>query len=443
MADPVGVSVAFNSNTLVAVPTWTRLNDPAGYRVVSEWEVDRGRASELDKTDTGTAKITFNDVDGILDPTNGSGPFWNKLDPMKQVAICLRNPVLDTWHPRFRGFASDWGFDIDLTARLNVVTLECADAFDLFAGIEMMRPHHGNTILSTANAGDIYFVEDATLDACQTRINKALDDAGWPAGLRTAIFTGNVGLQGTIYNRRDQLLAVLLDAADGEFPGVSNVFMDAGGGIVFHGRFARFNPGDVDYDIRTWYAGDGLVAAADPTRAPISGLAYRRSKDDIINAVLALPQNVEESDVPGQLVRDTASIAKYGWRGLSFENLLTRNGSGTTAVEETKLFAQYYVDNYAAPATRVTQLRFRARNPLASYGPALWRLLCEVEISDIIDLETTAGRRGHFSESFYVEGIHYTCKPGQVDPSTGEDTLPDLEMVLDVSPVSFYSINPF
>lgn len=444
MADPTGIAVAFDDDTLEPDPDWTRLDDPGGYRVVSSWSVDRGRSSELDKTATGQASIGCKDTAGILDPTRGDGPFWNKLDPMKQVAVCLRNPVTDTWHPRFRGFVSDWLFDIDTTARLNTCTLECADAFDLFAGIEMMRPHHGNTILSTTNAGDIYFAEDATLDAVQTRINKALDDAGWPSGLRTEIFTGNVGLQGTIYNRRDQLLAVLLDAADAEFPGVSNVFMAADGGVIFHGRFARFNPDNPDYNITTWYAGDGLVCAADSSRAPITGLAYRRSKDDIINAAIALPQHVDESDVPGQLVRDTTSIGKYGWRGLSFTDLLTRNGSGpTTAVEETKLFAQYYVDNYATPSTRVTQLRFRARDHRGPNGPALWALLCGVEISDIVDLETTAGRRGHFSEAFFVEGIHYTCTPGQVDPATHEERMPDLELVLDVSPISYYSVNPF
>ena len=438
-----GIAIAFESDTMDATPTWVRIDDPDGQRGARGWSLDRGRSTELDKTATGTARVDIVDLDGSYDPTNLGGPYLNSLNPAKQVSIALWNPNTSTWYPRFRGFVAEWLYDFEISGNVNNITLECADGFDLMAALEMTPGNVGDTA-PFDSTGDIYFAADATLDAVQQRIIAALDDAGWPSAWRTEVFTGNVGLQQSIYARRDQLLSVIVDAADAEFPGVANCFIDGNGGIVFHGRFARFNPDDVDYNIRRWKAGSMDQALLDEDMVPITGLAFRRSNADIINAAVALPQNVTNEDVPGNLVTDPTSIGLYGWRSVSFDNLLTANGyPGTTAVEETKKFAEYYVDNYAVPRTRVTQLRFRARDHRSFNGAALWAFLCQVEISDIIELHTTHLGGGGFDEDFYVEGIHYTCTPAQPDPDTLEQRLPDLELVLDVSPRAYFDTNPF
>lgn len=450
MADPTGVSIAFDSDTLDPTPTWTRIDDPDGERSarsVASWEFERGRSTELDKTDTGTASIGIADTTGAFDPTNPSSPYYGdddtNLNPMRQAAICLWNPDTQDWWPRFRGFVDEWQGDWDLSTRVNAVTVGLVDGFAVLADLEMTAGNVGDTPPDTA-ASEIYFVEDTDLFAAQTRINKALDAADWPSAWRTEIFTGNVKLQGTVYARRDSLLSVLLDTADAEFPGVANVFMDAQGGVVFHGRFARFNPEDVEYHIRRWKVTDGTTALEDADNIPVAGLPYRRSRSDIINAALALPQNVSETDVPGQLSVDTASKNIYGWRSVSYDNLATLGGrDGATAIQETKKFADYYKDNYADPRTRVTQLRFVARDHRSFNGPALWEFLCKVEISDIVALHTVHPGGGGFDEDFFVEGLHYTCSPGQTDPDTGEQQMPQLEVTVDVSPRAYYDTNPF
>src|SRR5215471_3863375 len=103
MAAPLGVSVAFGDNALTANPAWTRLDNPAGYNLVRSWTIDRGRSSELDKTQTGIAEVTFiPDKAGMLDPTKTSGPFSSggvtQVDPMRQAAIALQNPVTGSWY---------------------------------------------------------------------------------------------------------------------------------------------------------------------------------------------------------------------------------------------------------------------------------------------------------------------------------------------------------
>src|SRR4051812_22778631 len=108
----VGVSVAFDADLLELSPTWTRIDADA---VVTGWSIDRGRASEVEKTGTGTATVTIVDKAGTFDPTNSSSAFYGKLNPMKQAAIALYNPVASTWTTIFRGFVAEWLVEIDAT----------------------------------------------------------------------------------------------------------------------------------------------------------------------------------------------------------------------------------------------------------------------------------------------------------------------------------------
>lgn len=444
----VGVSVAFASPTLAELPIWTELAEEP-YRLASGWRIDRGRSSEFDKTVTGTASIDLIDKLGVLDPTNDSSPFAGSIDPMKNVRIRLRNPVTGVTRYLFRGFASDWTYEIDLSGAFTKVTLECADAFDLLNALEMTPGHHGDTV-PNGSEGDIYFVEGPVgeLDIFGIgRINKALDDAGWPDGPRE-IFPGNILLQGTVYARLDALLSVLFDAADAEFPGVANVYVSKSGYVTFHGRYARFDPTNDQYGIQTWKAGGEDVALLDDTVALISSLSYRRSKDTIINAATYLPQGVDATDLPVAIVKDDASIDTYGWRSDSQENLLIESGRATattttfdvTAVQVAKKQAEWKVNNYKDPRTRVNQIEFRSRDPQHFTGPATWALICEVEIGDIISLQTNHRGGGGFDEDFFVEGIHYEALPMTEGIEGG---FPDITLTLDLSPRSLYDFDPF
>lgn len=398
--------------------------------------------------ETGTATIKINDVDGVFDPTNTTGPFYGKLDPMKQAAIALWNPVAEEWSTVFRGFVSEWLFEVDPSQQVTWTTLELADAFDLFAAT-LMDGTWGDTP-PPETVSDNYFAEDTDLAAVQTRLNNILTYAYWPTtdqGDRTDIFTGNVGLLATVVARNDSLLSAILDAADADFPGVVSCLMSKDGHVIFHGRYARFNPEDVAYHIANWKAGDGFAWGSDPTIAPISGLQFRRSKLDIINQCSALPQGANDADVLAQTVYDLTSINAYGLRGESFENLLTEGGEGsspphtppapTTAFEETYKFSQYYVGNYKDPRTRATSVTFRSHEVTHPCADALWDLICNVEISDIVTLTTThPGGGGFNAEEFFVEGIQYDVAPLRPD-------LHDVTLTLDLSPRAYFTNDPF
>ncbi len=435
-----GVCIAFDSPALTETPDWVRLDDPGGPFIVTEYTIDRGRSYELDKTGTGTATITLIDRNGYFDPTNTGGPFFGKLDPMKQVAIGLHNPVLDTWSTIYRGFTSRWEYDMYQTEDYATVTIECVDGMDVLAAAEMVpdeTPLWGD-IPPVASTGNIYFPPSDEGSAVANRINRVLNRLGWPNGLRE-IFTGNVKIKRTVYEPRATVLRVIQDAADAEFPGVANVYLQKNGYLTFHGRFARFNPTDANYHISTWKLGDLAAVDADATRAPIFDLAFDRDKEKIINHAIATPEGIADEDLIFGFDLDEASIDTYGYRSISFENLLTDGGhaTGFDDINECSLFAIYYVNNYATPRTRVNTVTLKTS---VGTGPAfadrLWRVVCGVDVSDRIDLVTTHHGGGGFNEHFYVEGVHYNARPLN-------DQYLDVECTLDLSPASHYDSNPF
>lgn len=405
-----------------------------GYRLITGWSIDRGRSYELDKTGTGRAMVSIVDKSGILDPTNASGPFYGSLNPMKPAGISLQHPETLVWHPLFRGFAAGFSFELDISEKAMTGKITMVDALDVLARTEVV-PGQAGTTPPSGSEGDAYYEAQPV----NNRIRAAIADGQWPSAL-TDIFTGNVDDQAIGYPPRSTILAVIQDAADSEFPGVANFFASKTGILTFHGRKARFDPTNPQYGINHWYAGDMVAVNSSPsTTAPISSLEFARDDEHLYNAVLSTPQGIKSADIAGQLVTDSTSISAYGTRSLSFENLLTAGGKddGLLANDETKLFANYYVDNYKDPRNRISTVSFRPKAVGSTGATALWDLMCGVEIGDLITITTTHSGGGGFDEDFYIEGIHYEADLLLQTPYT------NVTLSLDLSPKAYYATDPF
>ena len=395
--------------------------------IVSSYTIDRGRSYELDKNAPGTARVTLIDTTGELDPTNPAYDF----DPMTPASIALRNPVTAIDSQIFTGYIARLNYDLYQSEDYAVATLELVDGMDVLAAAEMtIAGGYGDVYYNDPrDRGDVIYYE---ADQVANRINQILDETGFPSGLRE-IFSGNVKLRETVYAPRSPALAGIQDAADGELPGVANFYFQKDGRATFHGRLARFNPNDAQYNIAKRRAGDQAAVTADSTRALIFELAFDRDKDKVINAALATPQGISDAAIAGQYVEDAASKATYGTRSISFENLLTSYGylGNTIALVETKRYASYYVNNYKTPRNRVNRITFKRLDPSHANAANVWQILCNVDISDIIRLKTTH-QGGGFDEDFYVEGLHYSCRPLK-------STYDDVTLTLDVSPAAYYT----
>ena len=255
----------------------------------------------MSRTDTGTATIELVDRTGDFDPTNPDGAFFGRLvsgqpmGPMVQAKIELQHPVTDAWSTLFRGFIASIQWVPYRTEEHANVTLELVDGLALLAACEMAPDgSFGHAVIE----GNIVYNEDDELDAVKTRIGKVLDEVGWPGTLRS-IFTGNVALQKTVYAPRSTALSVIQDAADAEFPDMANVYIsgprgEAGdappGCLTFHGRYARFHPDVVEYDIRTFQLGDDTAAALDEDVVRVSPPLVASLDDTLLyTSALATP----------------------------------------------------------------------------------------------------------------------------------------------------------
>ncbi len=437
-----GISLAPDDPAMNATPAWERID--TAYNVQS-FTIDRGRASEMSRTDTGTAHIELIDKTGAFDPTNPSGHFYGRLTagvpmgPLVQAKIELQNPLTSVWTTLFRGFISTIQWVPYRREDHANVSLELVDGLAYLAACEMAPDgSFGDEVFE----GNIVFHENLTIGtggAMQTRMNLVLDQADWPTSLRE-IFTGNVALQETVYAPRSTVLSVIQDAADAEFPDVSNVYIGgprSPGNLVFHGRLARFNPADTQYNIQRWNTGDDAAAALDTANVCRLSPPLLASLDDTLlyTSALATPQNINDADIAAQYVTNTAAAALKGLRTWSAENLATRGGVGTTGEAECRKFANYIRDNYGSPKVRVGQLTIKSRNVTSVSAAATWNLICKIDISDIVHVKTTHTGGGGFNHDFYVEGIHYVARPGP--------GVPYIELTLDVSPKGYYDVNPF
>jgi len=438
-----GFSLALDAAPLDADPVWTRIDNLDGVTIQSV-DIERGRSDETEKTAIGTMTVRGTDRIGALDPTNTTGPYYGKLDPVKQVIFAAWNPVTDEWFTRFRGYWDELTYTIHPSGKFATFVLECVDALDILDDAEIVPDQAGNTV-PVESSGDVFY-EGAQVD---DRIRAAIADAAtalfgvqWPSGL-LSIFSGNVAVQGTVYAGGTTQLTVIQEAADAEFPCVANFFADRIGRLSFRGRYSRFHPDVEAYGIGHWYIGDDAAATDDSTYARMAQpFSFARGKANLLNAVLSYPKGIAPADTGAQMASDSTSISTYGVRSTSFPDLITAAGDETSpldAKDETKLYGTYMVDNYKTPHDRPGTITVQSLPPADALAAAIWALLKDIELSDLATLKTIHPGGGGFDNvDFFVEKIteHHV-------PRRGEEGGDQITMQLEVSPRAYYDTNPF
>lgn len=395
--------------------------------VVANWKVDRGRTTEMDRTGTGTATVTMIDTNHSVDPASGGA-----IMPGTPIALGLGG------YPVFTGYARKHDYELYQDGIYGTATIDCEDGFGILTRTEMVtdapfflgqagRPSWGDPYPQLVKTGNIRYDKDTQV---KFRIDLILDQAGWPTALRE-VFTGNVALLATKYAPGQSALAAIWDAAEAEFPGISNCFISKDGWFVFHGRLARFNPTDPQYRIATWLVGDLPNASG---RAVITGLGpYGPDADRVVNQAQCFPEGILEFYMNDQLVRDPASIDQYGTRPWSSENLIIDHSwlTGNDGKTECKGYAQYYVTNYGFPFNEVRRIQLKWLPPSSPNAAATNEMIARIDISDRIHLLTANG----FDDYYYVEGLHYDAKPAS-------NQYHDVTLDIDLSPATHWEAPP-
>ncbi len=457
---PEGISFAPDDTPLTVYPTWVRLDDPAFPARVVSYTIDRGRQFELERTDAATATIRIVDLDGTLDPTNSSSDYFARIQPLVPVAISRWDPVAAEWNLRFRGVIEDWAYTVDPSGTHMQLEISCVGLFAILSAIQMQPGVFGDEP-PAGKEGQIFFDNNTVgpTDDTAGRIPQIMGNAGIPDAMFVS-FSGNVELWETDYSAGESAMTPVQEAADSEFPGVSNVYEDRFGRLVFHGRLAKMDTAGVlvgvdasVWDYHEWKIGDGAAVAASPSdTVQLRQFAFTRGLSQIVNQVLSYPKSVQSgsgsraiktSDLPAQLVSDDESIGLYGIRSETYENLLTKRGliDDSDALTETKRFAQFLVTNYSAARNRPTLVGVRPNRPDAPGAAELHQFLGKCDISDLATLYIDHPGGGGFGEgeSFFIEGIHEQVngriRDGIPDRAEGYD---DVTLTLDLSPKAYW-----
>lgn len=427
------VLIALAQGPLVAEPTWTRHDNLGEGCRCYGFDWNRGRQSEFDVTNTGTARVYFNDMSDVFDTDDFVG---------LQIMLQVYDPVATAWEPVFRGHIDDvHGNPSPGAPELTNVQMDVVDIFDYLGSVKMVVGEFGD-VLPGGMAG-VVFYEDEAVDA---RLDALADDAGLAASMYVH-FTGNVDVLETLYDTDDDILSAMRDAADAEFPsGVAQVYVDRYGREVFHGRFARFDPDTVssgaEWDFTRWAAATREDVTAG--RAQIREFSYNRPRTRIINSYVAWPELDENHQTFDQTLigttltkTDPTSIAAYGYRGEEAGALIIKEHktNGNTGTDECELFGEYFVANYSVVRKNVERMVIKHLPPGEDRAADVWALMSRGDVSDFVHL--FIDEAGLTDAEFIIEGMSGECRVGQ---PTDYDFV---TVTFNLSPAAYYLDNVF
>ena len=427
-APPGRVLIALNDGPLVWNPTWTPFDDLSACRCAG-FDISRGRQSELDITDTGTARVYWKDRNQITSDVDLVG---------RQIMLQVWNPITSAWAPQFRGVIDEPTFDVNPSGLMSEAQFNCVDIFDFLGGVTMEIALFGQTPPGGA-AGSVWYPEGRVDD----RFRSLLIDAGLTSDW-FIIFTGNVNVWDTYYDATDSILMACRDNADAEFPGIANIYVDKRGRFVFHGRFARFDPDNValtgNWEFNRWQA--ATMEDVTGNAAQIRAFAYNYPRSRIINSYIAWPREgmngkpFPESSKAAQRSSDATSISRYGRRGRSAVDLIIHDNfnNANTGAQECKLFSDFYVANYKDPRANIQTVTFKSMNPEDSRATANWATMLGMDISDIIAL--TVDEAGIAAQDFYVEGVTMEVRPANPEYDA-------VTVTPNLTPAAYYTDNVF
>jgi len=135
----IGFSTTAGANTvplgaLISDIVWT---DVTAY--VRELSTSRGRSTELDSFQTGSAQIVLSNADRRFDPSYTSGPYYGALTPMRPVQITISHRDefgMTNIYPQFFGYIDGWPQSYELVGDATV-TVNVSDTFKVLNNIKL------------------------------------------------------------------------------------------------------------------------------------------------------------------------------------------------------------------------------------------------------------------------------------------------------------------
>jgi hypothetical protein len=330
--------------------------------------IRRGRRDQGDQFAAGTMTFTINDVDGLFNPFDENGPYYNTPDalpglaPLRSVEL-IRYDDNDTPHYLYRGKVVNYDYNFALDG-IDTVTVYCADNFYLLS----------QTFMDELNVG---------VETSGERIETVLDlpEVAYPTGAARSIDIGTVDLgHDSAYtvpggtNVLGYLLQINQTAEFGRF------FVSRAGVLTFTPR------------VGTTLSAPTVSFVDNGTGVPYDGLGITFEADAVTNRVY-----IENLGGANATADDLASQAAYFVQTYSITNSL---------LDDTELAAAatYLLDG--TPEARYNSVE----TVFGALTDAQRDIVAVVDISDTVSIErtfVTGNTTTTLAQELSVEGVEH------------------------------------
>ena len=331
--------------------------------------VRRGRRDQGDQFAAGTMSFTINDVDGIFNPFDENGPYYNTpealpgLAPLRAVELIRYD---DSNNPEYlyRGRIVNYEYNFSLDG-LDQVIVYCADNFYLLS----------QTYMDELNV---------TVETSGERIETVLDlpEVDYPTGAARNIDPGTVDL--------GHAAAYTVPAGTNVLSYLTQINQTAEFGRLFVSR-----AGVLTFTPRTGTTLSGSVADFhdDGTEIPYDGLGITFEADQVTNRVL-----IENLGTAIETAEDLASQAAF---------FIQTNSITNSLLDDTELAAAatYLLDPYPQARYNSVETVFGALTNAQRDTVAI------IDINDTITIEkqfVTGSSTMTLAQELSVEGIEHT-----------------------------------
>jgi len=318
--------------------------------------ITRGRSRELDKFNTGTASIAFNNRDRRFDPLNTTSSLYPNVKPRKDVRIRTGSTALYT------GIIDDVNLDYDVSGD-SVASFSCADGFALLAQ-KVLTAHTATSQFSGARIG-------AVLDRTEV---------AW--GTARQLDTGAQVLQADVVSDNTDALSYL-QLVEASEPGF--FFINRGGTAQFEDRNSA-----------------AVVSAA--TFTDVAGSAIPYTNIQIQYGQENLYNRVQITRNGGTLQRsdNATSQTEYGISTLDQAGLLIDTDANA------KTIADYLLGKYKDPEYRIEEITVE----LAALSAANQSTVLARELTDVVEVKFTPNKTGSQIVQYgQIIGIRHDIRP--------------------------------
>tara|TARA_R100000231_G_scaffold127214_1_gene97967 strand:+ start:2036 stop:3283 length:1248 start_codon:yes stop_codon:yes gene_type:complete len=366
----ITVEIAFDSNPLDSSQSFTDVS-----QFLRSFTTNRGRNSNLDKFQTGTATVVLDNRDNRFSPNQTTHFFDSstgitKIQPLKRLRI--RATHSSTTYDIFHGFVESFpvnygGQGSDSTTRIKVV-----DAFKLFfnAKLDGIGWNLGISLLGSTTRLTLTQAQELS----SIRVKNILDSFGYS---NQAISTGQ--LQVTTQSTTDDLLTALRKVETAEN---GTFFIAANGDATFRDRNFRLT--NTTTPSATFGQGGSDL--------PYSDIKTSYDDNKIINTV----QRTRTGSSNTQIAIDSDSINRFGTHVLTENNTLNIQDSDVASIAEQKVISN------SIPQTVVEQLSFRPQQ-----DSNLWVKALGLDIGSFVEAKVTTPSSSIETYDLFIERISH------------------------------------